>query len=158
MGKRKGRGGNKSGFNGRDNRCSFLIKFCTPIFWLGFVTFVILFLLPALFVFIGDLLPDLVASEVAIERFYSNISYGVGIVSLIVGVISIFYSYMSNKNLDAQARAHENFMVELRNKMDDVIRILWRIRESSISFPHSEGDMTGTSLSDSSVAKEKAPV
>lgn len=93
------------------------LKICI---WLGVVVIVVFIILPTIFITIGNVFPNSISSEGALTSLSNGVNTLVGWCSLIVGVVSIVYAYISNQRVDEQQYRNEVFMKELSNKIDEL--------------------------------------
>lgn len=130
----------------KQKHTDWLHLFWKPILCIGIVFLIIFIFLPAIFVLLGSLWPDLIPGIEAISQLNNSVNKLVGIVSLVVGVVSIIYSYSSNKNMEAQSIRQESFLQDLKSLLETNLSTLNEMKESNRVFYNKFTNMAGVKL------------
>lgn len=128
--------------------------FWTPTLCIGIVFLIIFIFLPAIFVLLGSLWPDLIPGIEAISQLNNSVNKLVGIVSLAVGVCSIIYSYISNKHMEVQSEIQRSFLQELKSMLETNLFTLKEMKESNSAFYNKFANMADEKLSAPTNANE----
>lgn len=110
-------------------------KFSHKLYWIVTATIALLvfifLILPALFILLGVMWPETFSGAAAAEQLRNNVNSLVGVVSLAVGIFSIYYSYTANKSMETQSQSQQRFLEELRNENSQIIQKLSKIDQTS---------------------------
>lgn len=87
---------------------------------LGIVACFVYFIIPTLFILLGTMWPDSFPGLSALEMLNTNINSAVGIVGLVLAIYSIYYAYETNKVMESQRIANDEFLGKIDNKIDQL--------------------------------------
>lgn len=82
----------------------------------GFVVamLIVFFLLPGLFILLSAMWPKIFSGSSALTVLSENVNRTVGYISLVLGILSIYFSLRSDKVLDAQIQQQDEFISQIK--------------------------------------------
>lgn len=120
------------------------------------VLLIIIFLiLPALFILLSNMWPTIFSGAAATKQLSNNVNSLVGIISLLVGIFSIYYSYTANKSMEVQSQSQQRFLEELRTENSQIILKLYQISQTNERLFDKIENLQGKQLSSPEKANEQ---
>ena len=124
--------------NVSDSHQSVFSEFKKPIFWfcvaIIFITLLIFIFLPTLFALLGVFWPKIFSGTSALQQLTNNLNSLVGYVSMIVGIGSIVYAYISNQSMKMQSQNQQQFLDALREENEQILSTVHQIYTSNQQF------------------------
>ncbi|MDE6947151.1 MAG: hypothetical protein K2P14_08220 [Anaeroplasmataceae bacterium] len=97
---------------------------------LGIIIASVFIIIPAMLLLVGVFFPEESFSYAVLDRLYNNINSLVGLVSLVVGVCSILYSYFANEKMEIHSLEQEAFLQKLDGELKKHTRMLRKINKN----------------------------
>lgn len=120
------------------------------------VSLIIIYLiLPTLFILLGSMWPKIFPGTAAANQLRNNVNSLVGIISLLVGIFSIYYSYTANKSMEIQSHNQQRFLEELREENNQIILKLSQISQTNERLFDKIENLQGKQLSSPEKANEQ---
>lgn len=115
----------------------------------------IFLILPALFILLSNMWPTIFSGAAATKQLSNNVNSLVGIISLLVGIFSIYYSYTANKSMEVQSKNQQHFLEELRTESNQIMLKLFQINQTSERLFDKIENLQGKQLSSPEKANEQ---
>lgn len=111
---------------------------------LGVTLVLILIVLPAVILNLANIFPQWFPTETAVNalnEFHNGVNEAIAWVSLIVGVVSIAYSYKSDKTMDRQSQQQQDVLYTLQQETVEILKELSVTNERMAMMSEKSGNL-----------------
>jgi flagellar basal body-associated protein FliL len=117
----------------------------------------IFFVLPTTIIFLVNIFPDWFHNEAAVnalKSLHDNLYDGIALVSLFVGVFSIWYAWSSSKTVEKQSEKQEAVLQNLQHESATILREVTAVKERMAIISERRVDLRYTTPREPKAADE----